>query len=71
MKKGENSIFTIKSQYGYGESAQGKIPANATLIFEITLLEFKDKEKNKWDFSDVERLEKGKVAKEEGNVFFK
>ena len=40
MKKGEKSLFILKSDYAYG--AQGsppKIPPNATLHFEIELLD--------------------------------
>jgi len=39
MKKGEKSLFTIRSDYGYGENGSPpKIPGGATLIFEIELL---------------------------------
>jgi len=39
MKKGEKSIFTIRSDYGYGDSGSPpKIPGGATLIFEVELL---------------------------------
>lgn len=32
MRKGERSLFTIKPEYGYGDSGAGKsIPPNATL----------------------------------------
>jgi hypothetical protein len=33
------------------------IPANATLKFEVELLDFNDKEKSKWDYTEDERLE--------------
>jgi peptidylprolyl isomerase len=39
MKVGERAKFTIDSEYGYGEAGSPpKIPANATLIFDIELL---------------------------------
>ena len=41
IKVGEKRRLTIPSELGYGETgaANGKIPANATLIFEIEALE--------------------------------
>ena len=42
MKKGEIRRLTVPSQLGYGEQgAGGVIPPNATLIFEIQLLDIK------------------------------
>jgi FKBP-type peptidyl-prolyl cis-trans isomerase len=39
MKVGEKSTFTIGYEYGYGASGKPpRIPAKATLIFEIELL---------------------------------
>jgi len=38
MHKGEKSILTCKPEYAYGSQAQGKIPANSTLQFEVELL---------------------------------
>lgn len=39
MKKGETSLLTCKPEYAYGEQgAPPKIPANATLQFEVELL---------------------------------
>ena len=36
MKKGEIARLTCKSEYAYGEvGSPTKIPANATLIFEV------------------------------------
>ena len=41
MRRGERARFTISSEYGYGSSGAGeKIPANATLVFDIELLSF-------------------------------
>lgn len=42
MKKGEIATFTLTPEYAYGEQgSQPKIPANATLIFDIELLSWK------------------------------
>jgi hypothetical protein len=71
MKVGERALFKIKSEYAYGDSATGKIPAKATLNFEVELLSFQEKEKSKSDFSATERLEKAKLLKELGNKAFK
>ena len=42
MKRGEKAIFTIRSDYGYGDTGSGKIPAGATLIFEVELLSWNE-----------------------------
>lgn len=52
MTKGELAVFTIKSEFGYGENGSPpKIPGGATLIFEVELFDFEGeditKEKNK------------------------
>lgn len=42
MKKGEIATFTLTPEYAYGEQGSPpKIPANATLIFDIELLSWK------------------------------
>lgn len=41
MKKGEKRRLTIPPTLGYGSSGQGSIPGNATLIFEIELMDIK------------------------------
>lgn len=45
MKRGEKSRFTISSDYAYGPTGSGdKIPGNSTLIFEVELLRWNEKE---------------------------
>ena len=41
MKKGEKRRLTIPPTLGYGSTGQGSIPGNATLIFEIELMDIK------------------------------
>mmetsp|Transcript_28022 Transcript_28022/g.32105 ORF Transcript_28022/g.32105 Transcript_28022/m.32105 type:complete len:486 (+) Transcript_28022:75-1532(+) len=72
MKVGEKAILTISSDYGYGKSGSPpKIPADATLNFEVELLGFKEKEKEKWELSPEEKVEKAKELKDEGTGLFK
>jgi len=42
MKVGEKRIIILPSKQAYGNMAQGKIPANSTLIFEIHLIKIKN-----------------------------
>ena len=40
MKKGSKTQFFIPSKLAYGKTAQGKIPANSVLVFEVELVNF-------------------------------
>ena len=71
MKRGERSLFTIAPELAYGSQGQGSIPANSTLNFEVEMLDFQDKEKDKWDCSLEERIAKGEEYKTKGNDEFK
>jgi len=42
MKVGGRRVLTIPPELGYGPNAVGSIPANSTLIFEVTLLDVVD-----------------------------
>mmetsp|Transcript_69986 Transcript_69986/g.176339 ORF Transcript_69986/g.176339 Transcript_69986/m.176339 type:complete len:565 (+) Transcript_69986:2-1696(+) len=45
MKKGEVAKFTLAPEYAYGESGSPpKIPANATLVFEVELISWASKD---------------------------
>ena len=71
MTKGEKAVFTIHSDLAYGKGGSGKIPADATLKFEVELLSFNDKPKTKWDFNEEERREEAAKFKQQGNDAFK
>ena len=52
MKVGEKARLAIRSDYGYGSRSMGaNIPANSNLNFDVELLGFKEKEKERWDVS--------------------
>ena len=56
MRRGEKAVLKCRSDYAYGDSAQGKIPAGATLLFEVELLNFGPKKKERWEYSDEEKV---------------
>ena len=46
LQKNGQASFVIPPELAYGERGQGKIPPNATLLFEVQLLDFKAPPKN-------------------------
>jgi FK506-binding protein 4/5 len=57
MKKGELAEFTLKPEYAYGAAGSPpKIPANATLVFEIEMLSWTSEK-------DVSKAKDGSVLK--------
>lgn len=71
MKVGEKAMLTIRSDYGYGPNGSPpKIPGGATLNFEVELLGFKEKEKEKYEMSHEEKQAKAKKLKTEGTALF-
>jgi FKBP-type peptidyl-prolyl cis-trans isomerase 2 len=68
MKKGEKATLICSPEYAYGaRGSPPKIPANSTLHFEVELLDFKDKKKEKWEYSDEEKLAEATKSKSKGN----
>jgi FKBP-type peptidyl-prolyl cis-trans isomerase len=52
MRRGEKATLICSPEYAYGaRGSPPRIPANATLHFEVELLDFKDKKKEKWDMA--------------------
>ena len=46
MRRGEKAILCCSPNFAYGKrGSPPKIPANATLYFEVELLDFQDKKK--------------------------
>ena len=71
MKVGEKAVFQIRSDYGYGASGSPpKIPPNATLYFDVELLGFEEKKKEKWEMTPEERLAAAQTLKQEGTDLF-
>ncbi len=55
MAKGSTYRFCVPATLGYGAAAQGPIPANSDLVFQVELLEFKTK-------AEVEAMRKAQGA---------
>jgi peptidylprolyl isomerase len=72
MKVGEKAMLTIRSDYGYGDNGSPpKIPPKATLNFEVELLGFEEKQKERWQMTTEERIAMAEKLKAEGTVLFK
>jgi hypothetical protein len=59
MKRGECAILRCSPDYAYGPNGQGKIPANSTLTFDVELIDFYAPKKEKWEYTDEEKLAEG------------
>lgn len=70
LKIGEKAVLKIPPELGYGEAGSGDIKPNETLYFELELLNFFDKKKDKLQYTSEERVEQGKQLKEEGSQAF-
>ncbi|TAE87948.1 MAG: FKBP-type peptidyl-prolyl cis-trans isomerase [Bacteroidetes bacterium] len=55
LRVGDKALLTIPPDLGYGANAMGPIPANATLIFEVELLDLKEPIKP-WDIQSKDTL---------------
>ena len=72
MKLGEKAELTIDSEFAYGAAGSPPtIPANATLIFTVELLQVSDRRPTRWMMSDQELLASGLRLKGDGAARFK
>eukprot|EP00555_Chaetoceros_dichaeta_P013440 CAMPEP_0198256012 /NCGR_PEP_ID=MMETSP1447-20131203/6017_1 /TAXON_ID=420782 /ORGANISM="Chaetoceros dichaeta, Strain CCMP1751" /LENGTH=153 /DNA_ID=CAMNT_0043942537 /DNA_START=102 /DNA_END=560 /DNA_ORIENTATION=+ len=67
MHIGEAATLTIRAEYGYGASGSPPtIPANADLVFDVELIGFNEKKKEKWEMGSEEKTKAAVELKEEG-----
>jgi peptidylprolyl isomerase len=72
MKVGEKAILRCRSDYAYGKSGSPPvIPADATLDFDVELLGFAPKKKERHEMSNADRLLEAMKLKESGTNLFK
>ena len=72
MKKGEKAIITATGPYAYGAAGSPPlIPPNATLKFEVELLNFHPKKKEMWELNSKEKYDGAVALKAEGTEAFK
>ncbi|CAM9262779.1 unnamed protein product, partial [Ascophyllum nodosum] len=72
MKIGEKAILKCRADYAYGDSPPGPgvIKAGDTLVFDVELLGFHEKAKERWEMSAAELMEEATKLKEEGTALF-
>ena len=66
MKKGEKAIIIGSKEYGLINGSPPVIPSDASLHFEVELVDFKSKEKEIFEMSSDEKIEKMKEYKNKG-----
>ncbi|CEG39850.1 peptidyl-prolyl cis-trans isomerase [Plasmopara halstedii] len=72
MRVGEKAMLTCKPEYAYGANGSPpKIPANATLKFDVELLGFSPKAKEMWEMDTAEKVDQATKLKAMGTEQFK
>jgi len=72
MKVGEKATIRCSPEYAYGKGGSPpKIPGDSTLDFEVELLDFNEKRKERYEMSDEERSVEAERIKAGGTVMFK
>ncbi|KAG5189655.1 cyclophilin-like domain-containing protein [Tribonema minus] len=72
MKVGEKAILKCRADYAYGDNPSGAIiKPGDTLLFDVELLGFAPKKKEKWAMSAQEKFDEASKLKEEGTALFK
>ncbi|XP_076848890.1 peptidyl-prolyl cis-trans isomerase FKBP4 [Brachyhypopomus gauderio] len=72
MEQGEESLFTLKPKYGFGNAGSAKfnIPPGGMLEYKLKLTAF-EKAKESWEMNTSEKLEQSAIVKEKGTQYFK
>ncbi len=70
MRRGEKAILRCRSDYAYGKDGSGSIPPDATLNFDVELISFGPKKKERHEMNDTERQTEANKIKEEGTKQF-
>ena len=72
MLRGEKAELYCRSDYAYGaEGSPPKIPGGATLKFEVELLSWAEPEKQKWEYTAREKIDKATDIKTVATTAFK
>jgi peptidylprolyl isomerase len=72
MKVGEKAILKVRYDYAYGETGSPpKIPPKADLFFDVELIGFLEKPKQRWEMTTEERIAEAEKMKAAGTELFK
>jgi peptidylprolyl isomerase len=73
MKRGEKAILKCRADYAYGDnpSPGSKIKPGDTLLFDVEMISFAPKKKEKWEMSEQEKFNEATKLKEHGTALFK
>jgi peptidylprolyl isomerase len=72
MKRGEKCHLRCREDYAYGANPPGAgIPPNATLNFDVEMIDFGPKKKEKWEMSDEEKIKEASDLKAKATENFK